>query len=184
MKKTFQLKAIYAFVIALFATTALFAQNAPKPKPATNESVQGKIGNANVTITYGSPSLQGRKILGQIEPYGKPWRAGGNASTTITTDQDLTVEGQKLPAGKYSIFMVPDEKEWKVMFNSQTGQWGIKQDKSDGRGYSANVDPSKNVVVVTVKPKKAGPTEKLKYEIRPNGIALVWEDVEIPVSIK
>ena len=80
--------------------------------------------------------------------------------------------------------MVPDEKEWKVIFNSQNGQWGIKKDAGDSRGYSANDDPTKDVLVVTVKPKKAGPTERLQYTINNKGFSLLWEDVEIPVSVK
>lgn len=186
MKKLVQLKAAVAFVIALFTATAAFSQGGgPRPPAASPaDTARGKIGTAMVSIAYSSPSVKGRKILGGIEPYGKPWRAGANQATTFTTDKDLTVEGQKLPAGKYTIFMVPDEKEWKVIFNSQTGQWGIKQDPSDSRKYSANVDESKNVIVATVKPKSAGPTERLKYVINPKGFSLVWENVEVPVSIK
>src|ERR1700744_2835601 len=136
MKKLFKFKTVAFLAVALLVSTFASAQNAPafKPKPSPNDSVKGNIGNALVSIKYGAPSLQGRKILGAIEPYGKPWRAGANAATTFTTDKDLTVDGKKLAAGKYTIFMVPDEKEWKVIFNSQNGQWGIKKDAGDSRG--------------------------------------------------
>jgi len=186
MKKVFKFKTAAFLAVALLVSTFASAQNAPdfKPKKAVNDSVSGKIGSAMVSIKYGAPSLQGRKILGVIEPYGKPWRAGGNAATTFTTDKDLTVEGKKLAAGKYTLFMVPDEKEWKVIFNSQNGQWGIKKDASDSRGYSANDDPAKDVLVVSVKPKKAGPTERLTYTMNNKGFSLLWEDVEIPVAVK
>ena len=187
MKKVFQFKSMAFLAVALLVSTFASAQTAPafKPKQAVNDSASGKIGNAMVSIKYGAPSLQGRKILGAIEPYGKPWRAGGNAATTITTDRDLTIEGKKLPAGKYNLFMTPGEKEWKVMFDSFTpGEWGIKKDASDPRGYSANEDPSKDVLVATVKPKKAGPTERLKYVITDKGFSLIWEDVEIPIAAK
>jgi hypothetical protein len=187
MNTSFKLKALSFFACALFASSIAFGQNAPMAKKAPAsplDSVSGMIGKATVSIKYSAPSLRGRKFLGAIEPYGKPWRAGANAATTFTTDQDLKIEGQTLPAGKYTIFMTPGETEWKVMFNSALGEWGIKKDANDSRGYSANDDPAKDVLVVTVKPKKAGPTERLTYTMNKKGFALVWEDVEVPVSVK
>ncbi len=182
MKTLFQFKAGALCAMAMLATAVTFAQGKPPASP--RDSVSGMIGKAMVSINYGAPSLRGRKFFGAIEPYGKPWRSGANQSTTFTTDKDIMVEGKKLPAGKYSFFTVPGETEWKVIFNSQVGQWGIKKDPSDPRGSSANDDPSKDVLVVTVKPKKAGPTERLTYKINPKGFSLLWEDVEIPVMVK
>src|SRR3569833_2726228 len=115
MIKTFQFGAVLALAFALFCTTLASAQNAPqRPPQSPNDSVSGMIGKASVKIKYGAPSLRGRKILGVIEPYGKPWRAGANAATTIITDKDITVGGKTLAAGKYTIFMVTDENEWIV----------------------------------------------------------------------
>ncbi|MDB5118003.1 MAG: hypothetical protein JWQ79_3495 [Mucilaginibacter sp.] len=185
MKKLFQLKTIAGFAVALLISTAASAQmGGGKTIASPRDSVSGKIGGATISINYGSPSVKGRKILGAIEPYGKPWRAGANAATTFTTDKDLTIQGKKLPAGKYTIFMTPGETEWKVMFNSALGEWGIKKDASDSRGYSANDDPAKDVLVITVKPKTVAMTERLKYEINSKGFELVWETTSVPVSIK
>ena len=93
-----------------------------------------------ITIDYSSPSVKGRNVFGGLEPYGQVWRAGANEATIFTTSKDIEVEGKKLPAGKYSLFMTPGEKEWTVYFNSQTGQWG------EGKDGKANMDPSKTVV--------------------------------------
>lgn len=177
MKKLFKIKALVGFLVAFFAVTVAFAQDAPKIKAAVDEVATGRIGKADVTINYGSPSLQGRKILGVKEPYGKAWRAGANKATQITTTAELNIGGNKLPAGLYSIYMVPGETDWKVIFNSAIPGWGV------GRGGVAN-DPTKDLFSVNVKAKKAGPTEKLKYEVRSNGIALVWEDVEVFIPAK
>jgi hypothetical protein len=182
MNSSFKLKAVSFFACALLLSSVAFAQKKAPASPL--DSVSGSIGKAMVSIKYSAPSLRGRKILGTIEPYGKPWRAGANAATTFTTDKDLKIGGKTLPAGKYTIFMTPGETEWKVMFNSALGEWGIKKDTSDPRGYSASDDPSKDVLVATVKPEKAGPTERLKYEITPKGFALVWEDVRVFVAAK
>jgi hypothetical protein len=177
MKKSFQIKALIGFLVAFFAVTVAFAQDATKPKTAVNEFVNGKIGNAYITINYGAPSLQGRKILGVKEPYGKAWRAGANKATQITTTAELNVGGNKLPAGLYSVYMVPGETDWKVIFNSAIPGWGI------GGGGVAN-DPTKDLFAVNVKAKAAGPTEKLKYEVRPDGIAMLWENVEVFIPVK
>ena len=81
--------------------------------------------------------------------------------------------------GKYSIFTIPGENEWKVIFNSETGQWGIKDDGS------ANDDPSKDVLTITVKPEKSSAFhERLTFVIDDKGFALLWGDIAVPVSVK
>jgi hypothetical protein len=180
MKKVFQLKAITGFVFALLMSVTAFGQSKQVLSP--RDSVSGKIGSATITINYGSPSVRARKIFGGLEPYNKTWRAGANGATSFTTDKDIMVEGKKLPAGKYTFFATPGEKEWKVIFNSQVGEWGIKG-TPDG-GHVANNDPAKDVLTVAVKPKTVPLTERLKYVITPKGFSLIWETTEVPVSVK
>ncbi|RNI27542.1 DUF2911 domain-containing protein [Rufibacter immobilis] len=167
-------------VLFLFTMTAsVFAQDAPKPKASPAQTATGKVGAANITIAYSSPAVKGRTIWGGLEAYGKPWRAGANEATTFTTDKDIKVEGKTLKAGKYSVFMVPGETEWQVIFNTETGQWGTK------RGGGANFDPANNALTVTVKPKKLDQlNERLVYDITNKGFSLKWEYVEVPVAIK
>jgi len=98
--------------------------------------------------------------------------------TTFQTSKDIKVEGKTLPAGKYSLFLTPGEKQWTVIFNSVNNQWGIKRDGS------ANDDPSKDVAVVTVSAKTAPMTERLVYKITSKGFSMVWENTEVPVRIK
>ncbi len=134
-----------------------------------------------VTINYSSPSVKGRDIWdsnGTLAPYGKVWRAGANEATIFETDKDIKVEGQALPAGKYSLFAMPGEKEWKFIFNSQTGQWGIK------KGGVANRDPANDVLTVSVKPKKTSMSEQLMYDVTGKSVVLKWDTVEVPMAIK
>jgi hypothetical protein len=177
MKKVFQLKAIAVFVVAFLISATAMAQGG-KVIASPRDSVSGNINGANISINYGSPSVKGRKIYGGLQPYGKIWRAGANVATTFTTDKEIKFEGKTVPAGKYTLFVTPGEKEFIVTLNSETGQWGIK------RNGDANEDPAKDVAVVTVKPKTAEFTERLKYVITKKGIELVWENTSIPVSIK
>jgi hypothetical protein len=158
---------------SLMTSTMVYAQKSP---PAT---AMGKVGAASITITYSSPSVRGRKIWGDLVPYGKAWRAGANEATTFLTDKDITVEGKTLKAGKYSVFIVPTEKEWEFIFNSETGQWGIK------KSGDANFDPAKNAITFKVKPKKsASMAEQLTYAVSGKGFSLHWENMEGDVAIK
>jgi len=187
MKKVFQFTAVACFAFALFLTTSTAFAQGGRPVASPRDSVSAKVGGATISINYGSPSVKGRKIFGGLEPYGKLWRAGANQATVFTTDKDITIEGKKLAAGKYTFFAMPGESEWKIVFNSQVGQWGIKA------GGLANEDPAKDVLVATVKAKTATATdrlqrwyavESLKYVINPTGFSLIWENTEVPVSIK
>jgi uncharacterized damage-inducible protein DinB len=176
MKTTLMKKAFVSLVCLVMAFTTAFAQgNAPASPAAT---ATGKIGEATITITYNSPSVKGRAIWGALIPYGKAWRAGANKATVFETDKDLTIEGKTLASGKYTLFTIPNEKEWSIIFNSETGQWGTK------KGGEANRDPAKDVLTVMAKSQKsAAMNEKLQYEVNTKGFILRWENLEVPVSV-
>lgn len=179
MKKTQVERKLMLVFTALMMSSMLWAQGDKANRPSPPATATGKIGAATVTINYSSPSVKGRKIWGDLVPYGKAWRAGANEATVFQTDKAITVEGKALPAGKYSLFVTPAEKEWLFIFNSETGQWGIK------RSGEANHDPAKDVITVSVKPGKSGTmNEKLTYEVKNNGFVLRWENMEVPVAIK
>ncbi len=176
MKKTNIFRAFGMLAAGMLMTSLVWAQG-DKPSPAATST--GQINGAKITITYSSPGVKGRKIWGGLVPYDKAWRAGANEATIFETDKAITVEGKSLPAGKYSLFAIPGEKQWTIILNSETGQWGIKQ------GGAANYDPAKNALSVTVKPMKSSTMhERLSYDITNKGFALIWENVEVPVSIK
>ncbi len=173
-------RVLLSFVAVALMTLSLSAQaqgdKASRPSPPS--SATGTINGATVSISYGSPSVKGRKIWGELVPYGKAWRAGANEATIFETDKAIKVEGKDLPAGKYSLFAIPGEKEWQFIFNSQTGQWGVK------RGGDANRDPANDVLTVTAKPTQSSMNERLGYQVTPTGFVLKWENLEVPVAIK
>ncbi len=174
MKRKHFLKTLALGTAMTIFTASAWAQPASPAATAT-----GTINGANVTIKYSSPAVKGRQIWGALVPYDKVWRAGANAATTIETDKDLTVEGKKLPAGKYSIYAIPGEKEWTIILNSQTGQWGINRDQS------TTEDPAKDVFRVMVKAKKSDMmNERLVYTINDKGFVLSWENLDVPVRVK
>ena len=172
----------FGFVLAMaavFLTSTLMAQDDKTKRASPPATAKGTINGANITIDYGSPSVKGRKIWGDLVPYGKVWRAGANEATIFETDKDIMVEGKKLAKGKYSLYAIPGEKEWTFIFNSATGQWGVKQDGS------TTEDPAKDVLRVMAKPMKSpSMNEKLMYKVNSKGFNLQWENLDVPVSIK
>ncbi|OWP64487.1 hypothetical protein CDA63_03710 [Hymenobacter amundsenii] len=160
-------------VLCFLAATQTFAQDkkAPASPPAT---ATGKIGKATATVVYSSPAVKGRPIWGQLVPYGQVWRSGANEATTITFDQPVTVEGQPLAAGTYSLFTIPTEKQWTMIFNKTAKQWG-----------AFKYDDKQDALRVTVTPQKAiTPAERLMYDVTPTGLTLRWENMRVPVAIK
>ncbi|TCK84741.1 DUF2911 domain-containing protein [Albibacterium bauzanense] len=178
--KIFTLKqSLMSMLFLLMSTAFLFAQNnQPPASPAATAT--GKFGNATVTITYSSPAVKGREIFGGLVPYDKVWRAGANQATILETTAPIQVEGKNLPAGKYTLFMLPTANNgWTVILNSETGQWGIQ------RTGEANLDRSKDVLTASVKPAKSSTMhERLVYEFNTNGFSLSWDNLTIPVSVK
>lgn len=174
MRKLVQFKALSLFALAFLFSAMAFAQ---QPSPAASAS--GTVGGATIKVDYHSPAVKGRKIWGGLVPYDKVWRTGANEATIFTTSKDITIGGKTLKAGKYSLYTVPGEKEWKIIFNSQTGQWGIKMDGS------TTDDASKDVLVAMATPMKSSAmNERFKIEINDKGMVLLWENLAVPVMIK
>jgi len=171
--KPLSIKRASLLALATFITVVSYAQKSPAA------TATGKVNGATITIKYSSPSVKGRKIWGDLVPYGQVWRAGANEATTIETDKDITLEGKSLKKGKYSLYAIAGETEWSIIINSETGQWGT--DHSGG----TTRNPDKDVAVVKVKPgKSANMNEALVYVVNDKGFVLRWENLEVPVAMK
>lgn len=125
---------ILSFLLILPSTT--FAQES-QVRPSLKASVMQRLGiDTDITIEYSRPGVKGRKIWGELVPYGLapgnkyskekpfPWRVGANENTTIEFSKDVLIEGNKLPAGKYGIYMIPSEKDWIIIFSKNNSAWG------------------------------------------------------------
>jgi hypothetical protein len=163
-------KALVLSLSLLFSMSCLAQKKAESPR----DSCSGKIGTANVVISYSSPSVKGRKIWGALVPFGNVWRSGANEATTFKTDKDINVEGKLLKAGTYGFFTIPGESSWTIIFNKTSKQWGAFK-------YAMTEDALR----VEVKSKKADAfTEHLVYKITNSGFSLIWENLEVPVGVK
>lgn len=149
---------------------------APASPPAT---ATAKIGAADVTIKYSSPSVKGRKVWGELVPYGQVWRTGANEATTITFSKDVTVEGQPLKAGTYALFTIPTEKEWTIVFNKTAKQWGAFKYEQAQDALRVKVKPAKSTAM----------NERMKIDVTAKGknagvVTIMWENVAVPFNVK
>lgn len=142
-----------------------------KASPA--KTAEGTINGATITINYGSPSAKGREIWGGLVPFDKVWRAGANEATTFETSKDIKVEGKNLPAGKYSLFIIPNPNQSTVIFNKQTGQWGTQYDESQ------------DVLKVPISGGESSSyEEQLTYEVLTDGVEIRWAEGRGKVKIE
>lgn len=92
------------------------------------DSVKVVVAGASLYVDYSRPAKRERVVYGGIVPYGEVWRTGANAATQFRTDRTLVIGGQTLPAGFYTLWTLPTASGWKLIVNSQTGQWGTAHD--------------------------------------------------------
>src|SRR6202030_4000288 len=109
--------------LALCAACSAQQDKSKRPSPPAKAECKLPDGKT-VTVDYSSPRAKGRKIYGDLVPYGKVWRAGANEATTFVTTSDITVGGKAVPAGKYTIFALPSEDRWSLIISKKTGEWG------------------------------------------------------------
>ncbi len=159
---------VLAFVTAL---SAVVAQNKPLSPEAT---VEGKLGAAKVKIVYCQPSARGRKMLGGKEPFGEVWRTGANAATTIEFDKPVKIEGKDLPAGKYSLFTIPNETEWTIIINKVAKQMGAYEYKKDDDALRVTVKPGKTENFV----------ETFNISLGKDEVLLKWENTAVAFKVK
>lgn len=111
---------------------------APAPAPPSGQqavlsprdTAEMQLGNDRIYVDYGRPYLRGRQGVGNLVPYGRVWRAGANAATTFVTSRDLRLGDTNVPAGTYTLYVLASEREWLLIVNRQTGQWGTEYDES------------------------------------------------------
>ncbi|OOQ60318.1 DUF2911 domain-containing protein [Mucilaginibacter pedocola] len=172
MKASYPIKATLLLVFTLFVSSLTFAQDKKPASPA--DSTSATVAGSVIKIKYSSPYVKGRKILGELVPFDKVWRAGADSATSFTTSKPIKVEGKPLPAGRYAFFVIPSASgSWTIIFDKNPKQWGAYTYKEEN-----------DQLRVTVKGKTAPKAESLKYTITKKGFSLKWDTFEVPVSIK
>ncbi|HRO48354.1 DUF2911 domain-containing protein [Agriterribacter sp.] len=126
------------FLLAAFSTVICFAeaQQLKTPAASPSQTVKQEFGLSAVELSYSRPAVKGRTIFGDLVPYGKVWRTGANAATTISFGDDVTFGGKKIPAGKYGLLTIPNASEWTVILTKQlnvTSPSAYKEDQDVAR---------------------------------------------------
>ena len=119
----------YLFCLIAFITFNFYTAGAQElkgkiPAASSGQSIEQDFGLGTVSVKYYRPNTKGRKIFGATEPYGIVWRTGANNSTVITFTDTIQVEGNTLAPGSYSLFSIPGDNEWTIIFNKNAKQWG------------------------------------------------------------
>jgi hypothetical protein len=174
---------IVSLVLATSMLTAVTWASSPQfgsaglASPLAN--VAATIAGKRISIEYYAPSMRGRKIMGELVPFGEVWSTGANYATKITTAGNLQMGDLKLPAGTYSIWTLPTQNEWTLIINKQTGQ--SHEDYDDSQDFGRTKMNLKTL---------AAPVEKFRIELRSGGgnkgtLALLWETTEasIPFTV-
>ena len=174
-----QKRITFLTLLALFATTACLAQGDKSKRPSPPASASCDLGGGKTLKTdYSSPRMKGRKIFGELVPFGEVWRTGANEATTFVTSADIVVGGTTVPAGNYTIFTVPNADKWSLVISKGTGEWGTN--------YPG---PDKDLARVDMKVSKLpSPVENftISYENSGNGCTMNidWETTRASVDIK
>ena len=199
-----QIIAIVSLFVFIAAIVVVADAQLKLPRPSQGSSVTQTIGVTDITINYSRPAVKGRPIFGEVSatdnyvkgeatlddqykrpkdmvivPYGHLWRTGANDATQFFVTDDVLINGQKLPAGKYSLHTIPGKDEWTIIFNSDYGQWG-----------SFNYDASKDVLRVKTKPKWTTDSQELlgfSFDPVTDNTATVnirWEKARVPFTVQ
>jgi hypothetical protein len=116
----------YILLCLLLISGVLSAQIAvPQVSPVSK--VEQTVGLTQISLEYNRPSAKGRAVYGDLVPYGKNWRTGANANSTITFSQDVTINGKSLAKGKYALYTTPKADSWDIIFYKDTDNWGLPE---------------------------------------------------------
>jgi hypothetical protein len=168
-----------ATLTAIAACAATVAQ-AQEQRKSPHETVKATIDGATITVEYGRPLMKGRKVMGELVPFGKVWRTGADEATTLTTDKELQIGGTIVPAGKYTLYTLPGQTDWQLIVNKQTGQWGTEYDQKQDLGR-----------VPLKKTTTSAPVEQLTISVDKNPaggglLRITWENTALtaPITVR
>ncbi len=167
-----------SLLILVFISQSVAQDYLKKLRISPKAEVMQVVGLNQINISYSRPGVKGRKIWGGLVPYDKVWRAGADEATKITFTSDVLIEGKKLAAGSYSFFVIPNKKEWTIIFNKIADQWG-----------AFTYNEAEDVIRFKIKPKTGEFEEWLRYEITRTGdysanLCLHWEKLKAIIRME
>ena len=165
-------------ILAMVAGNFSFAQTLTTPQPSTTQTVKQNFGLSSIELSYSRPNMKGRKIMGELVPYGNVWRTGANTATTLTFGDEVIVGSKKIPAGKYGLLTIPGKDNWVLIITKQL-------DVTSPSAYKETED----VVRVDVKPVNLSfkiETFTIQFaEVKSSSceLQLLWENTAVILPI-
>lgn len=172
-------KLLIAGFIACSILTADAQSQLRTPAPSPGQTIKQDFGLSTVELSYSRPGIKGRKIFGDIVPYGKVWRTGANAATTLNFGDEVTINGTKIPAGKYGLLTIPDKKTWTIIISKQT-------DVTSPAAYKQDMDVVRIPVAIS-KLKSAVETFTIQFaNVKPTSLDLqiMWDKSSVTLPIE
>jgi len=173
MKRQSPIVLILFSVAVIIASVGAHAERGDDADRASkNGLTTGTIDGVDVTIEYGRPNVNNRTIWGGLVPYDQVWRTGANEATAIEFSSDVVIDGNALPAGRYSLFTIPGEEEWTVIFNNQADQWG-----------AFKYDAEQDALRITATPNEIEHVETMEFLVDDSSVVLQWDNLALPIAI-
>src|SRR6266704_3685528 len=164
------------FILAVCISMSAQQDKSQRPSPPAQAQCKFSDGKT-ITVDYSSPRVKGRKIFGDLVPYGEVWRTGANEAAAFVSTAALNVEGKDVPAGSYTIFTVPSQDKWTLIMSKHTGEWGIP--------YKYESEELARVPMSVA--KTSGPVENFTIAFDQGGgsctMKISWESTEASVKI-
>ena len=166
--------AVSILCLALAVAVFVHAQQDKSKRPSPPAQATMDLGGGkSITIDYSSPRAKGRKIFGELVPYGKVWRTGANEATTFVNTADVVVGGTTVPAGSYTLFSIPEQSKWTLIISKKSGEWGT--DYSGPSNDLARID-----MKVSILPS---PVENFTISFDKGMLNFDWETTRASVAV-
>jgi len=167
------------FVLVSFFYLSSISQQIKTPAPSPPQTIKQDFGLSSIELSYSRPGIKGRKIFGDLVPYGKVWRTGANSATTITFGDDVTIGSTKIAADKYGLLSIPDASEWTIIITKQL-------DVTNPAEYKQDQDVARVTVQSTELPFPIETFTILFSNVTSNtcDLQLVWDQTVVTLSIK
>lgn len=171
-------RALALAVLLVLVPAAAAQASLSTPRVSPHARVEQTVGLTRLSVDYHRPAVEGRRIWGDLVPYGQVWRMGANENTVFETTTPLTVEGAPLPAGRYGLHAIPTEEAWTIAFSRMADAWG-----------SYTYTPDEDALRVSARPTAGTPfQERLAFRFDTpdeHGATLVlhWGEVEVPLRL-
>ncbi len=171
-------KLTFTFLTLLLATAVSVAQQIQMPQASPTAKISQQVGLTAVTLDYSRPSTKGRKIFGELVPYGEIWRTGANGATVLTFSTEVVISGKTIPAGSYALYSIPGKTEWTIILSKNTKLWGAI-------GYNQAEDQVRFKVEPSKTSKKYETFEISFNNLTDNGadLSMKWEYTRVDFKI-